>query len=71
LESGLYFGSKLGSMLCLNKEEFREYKDDNQTLSIITSVLETAAYSFGQMSITKYIKNCCVAGNSILSFSEV
>lgn len=58
LESGLYFGSKLGSMLCLNKEEFREYNDDNQTLSIITSVLETAAYSFGQMSITKYIKNC-------------
>ena len=58
LERGLYFGTLLGSLLCLNEEEFREYNEQTDSLDTITSILETAAYDFGHTSITKYLKNC-------------
>lgn len=58
LERGLYFGTLLGTMLCLNTEEFREYNEQTDSLDTITTILETAAYDFGHTSIAKYMKNC-------------
>ena len=58
LERGIYFGTTLGSILCLNDEEYREYNEQTDTLDTITSIIETAAYDFGHTSITKYLKNC-------------
>lgn len=58
LEKGIYFGTLLGSLLCLNDEEYREYNEQTDSLDTITSIIETAAYDFGHTSITKYLKNC-------------
>lgn len=61
LERSIYFGTLNGAILCLNKDEFREYNETTGDMNAtIQSVVETAAYSFGQISIAKYIKNCYV-----------